>query len=524
MRRLLATTALALTALPAASQAQDRVTLWDVFSVDRIVQSLLHSGVQMIRTQMDLQYGDLSVDLRRSRVTMSDIMAWPFFDWDEEGTCEIGIDRITLLTTPIDLTDRFKGTARLSGVTADKSCFPEETHQAFEMAGLESLDIARMTVDIDYGMPKSDAMIRVYADVDGVATVDASGSFSYFWFEAQDDLDDPYPVWFLENAVVSVENKGVWEAVQPILPPPFTGETSGAAVRSVLEELIGSMHPGPLSTEENAFVDSAVAVWPDFVAAPEALVLETALDGDVYVDFYAMEDDPAEIFALLKPRVALAPARISAAVPVDLLSRATGDGAAELTEDERRTVGAALMTGAGAPRNVEAGLALLEPLAEAGDGAAALTLAEALEVRAPEDAYIWALRAGGADEAGAVALLDRLEGKLSLARVLELQDRVSGADSHPGSALRSIAGIREQAAMRMSGKGAARSYGIAAMWAMLAKAAGDPEAADILEEIDTMVRLEGQEGRDAWAETEAGYSDLAMEVWIGQNLPARYAE
>ncbi|MDF0600916.1 hypothetical protein P1J78_09250 [Psychromarinibacter sp. C21-152] len=524
MRRLFASTALALTALPAALSAQERVTLWDVFSPDRIVQSFLHTGIQMIRTQMDVQYGDLSVDLRRSRITMSDITAWPFLDWDESGDCQIDIDRITVLTTPIDLTDRFKATARLSGVSADKACFPEDVHQAFDMAALDSLDVPRLTVDFDYGMPKSDATVRVYADVDGVATVDATGAFSYFWFEADDDLDDPYPVWFLESAVLSVENKGLWEAVQPVLPPNLTGENAGAAVQGMLEGLFADVDAGGLNDAQRAFIASAAAVWPDFVAQPETLVLETALDEDVYLDFYAMEDDFGEVFTLLKPVAALAPARVSAAVPVDLLSRATGEGVAELSDDEKRTVGAALMTGEGAPRNVEAGLALLQPLAEGGDGTAALTLAEALEVRAPEDAYLWALRAGRAGEAGAVALLDRLEDDIPLARVLELQDEVSGSDSHPGSALRTIAGIREQAAMRMSGKGAARSYGIAAMWAMLAKAAGDPEAADILEEIDTMVRLEGAAGRDAWAETEAGYAKLAMEVWIGQNLPARYAE
>ena len=41
--------------------------------------------------------------------------------------------------------------------------------------------------------------------------------------------------------------------------------------------------------------------------------------------------------------------------------------------------------------------------------------------------------------------------------------------------------------------------------------------------VDEIVRFEGAEALAAWAEVEARYAALAMEVWIGQNLPARYA-
>ena len=60
------------------------------------------------------------------------------------------------------------------------------------------------------------------------------------------------------------------------------------------------------------------------------------------------------------------------------------------------------------------------------------------------------------------------------------------------------------------------------MWAMIAAGAGDAEAADILADIDERVRLAGPAAQDAWRAAEARASELAMEVWIGQDLPKRY--
>ncbi|MDF0594721.1 hypothetical protein [Psychromarinibacter halotolerans] len=524
MRRLLAATAAVSALIPAASHAQDKVTLWDVLSLDRIAQSVLHSGIQMLRTQMDLQYGDLAVDLRRSRVTMTDVTAWPFFDWDEYGECEISIGALTLVGTPIDISDRFNGTARISGLTATKACFPTEAHMGFEMAGLDTLTIPRMTIDMNYGMPSSDALVRVFADVDGVATFDLSGDFSYFWFDGREDMEEPTPVMFLSNATLAVENKGLWETLSSVLPPPLTGENSGEALRDMIVGGLTGGAPEAPSAEMTAFADSIVEVWPQFVANPQRLVLETGFDGDVYVDIEALDDDPDEIFVLLQPQLALAPARVSSAVPVELLSRATGDDAADLTDAEKATVGEALVTGVGAPRNVTAGVDLLEPLAEAGDAGVALLLAQALEVRDPDAAYEWALRAGAGGEPGATAMLDKLENTLDFATVLSLQEDVSGAESGPADATGSLAALREQAAMRLSGSGAARSYGLASMYAMLASAAGDPEAADMLAEIDELVRLGGGSAMTAWSETEARYSDRAMQLWVDQDLPSQFAQ
>lgn len=150
-----------------------------------------------------------------------------------------------------------------------------------------------------------------------------------------------------------------------------------------------------------------------------------------------------------------------------------------------------------------------------------MAIANALAVSAPETAYRQALAAG---KAGAASQLDRLENTLPFERVLALQEEVSGSDTHSVDVPMSVAEIREQAAMRLSGQGQARSYAVATLWAVLAKAAGDPEAADILADIDELVRLSGTGAQGAWARYAPGASDLAMKAWIGQDLPTRYSK
>ncbi len=527
MRRLLATAAIA-ALLPAALHAQDRPSLWDMFSLDRIVQGALQSGIQMLRTQMDLKYGDLSVDLLRGRMVLSDIEAWPFLDWDEAGDCRVRIDRLSLLGTPFDRVDRMTATLRLSGLEVPPACLPPDMRATLAAAGRDEVRVPRLTLDLDYGMPRSDAVVRLFADVDAVATFDVTADFAYLWFDGRDDMENPEPVMFLRSAILAVENRGLWDQLTPMIPPPFLGPEAGQAVSGMLSTMLVGANADAdaanivLNAEQKAFVDSAGAAWAAFVARPETLVLETGIDGDVYVDVEAFEKDPRAFFEALRPRAALAPARLTNVLPAALLRRAMEDPAA--SDEDRRRAGVALITGKGAPRALQAGMALLRPLAEAGDGAAALVVARALQVTAPEEAYTWALRAGAAGEAGAAALLDRLERDLPLARVLALQAEGGAGAGAGGNVPETVAGLRAAAVSRLSGQGAARDYALAAMWASLAAAAGDPESADMLEEIDTLVRLSGDAGRRAWAEAETRHAEIATRLWVERDLPARLAE
>lgn len=523
--RNLTLSAAAIALLPGVGLAQERLGWFDLITPDRLVKHMVQVGIMTARTQMDLKYGDMSVDLLSGRVTLTDVMMWPLPEWDLDAACEVGIDRITFRSNPLQVIDRLRFKVQVSGLTAPLDCLPPDARQGMQMAGVSEIDMPRVTLDVDYGIPGSDATVRLFSVVEGQSAIDLTADFSYVWMDGREDMDNPIPVIFLRNAALSVENRGFWEAVKGQLPPPMTDPANvGNMVREVLSGGLKDENRdnADLNDSQKAFIESVATTLSQFVANPDTLVLETALDSDAFLELDLMEDDLRVAFETLQPRLALARSGVKDIIPAALLSQAIGPTAGTLSEADRQRVGMALVTGNGAPRNVTAGLALLTPIAEAGDGAAAMALSHALEVRAPDEAYTWALRAGASGETGATARLDRLEAAMPFANVLKLQGTVTGDQMSMGDDIQTIADIREEAAMRLSGNGRARSYAAAALWASLATAAGDPEAGDILSDLDEHVRLAGPDAQSAWraAETKAG--ETALGLWLSQDLPGRF--
>ncbi|RVV99013.1 hypothetical protein EKE94_09060 [Mesobaculum littorinae] len=281
-----------------------------------------------------------------------------------------------------------------------------------------------------------------------------------------------------------------------------------------------------LTPEQEAFVASAAEAWPAFVGDGRRLTVgaRSTHDYGTFIDVTGDSIDTAFLFADLTPTVSTAPRVARNAVPAELLSRAIEGDADTLSEEDRRRVGMAVLTGDGAPRSVERGVALLSGLAEAGDGAAALALAQALRDTDAQAAYRWALLAGAADAHGAAAQLDRMEAELGFDSVLELQQQAAGDPEAQteGVDLTSVAALRDAAFARLSGRGAVRSYPMAVYWASLAKAAGDREAADVLDQIDARVRRADPQAQARWQEAEAEAADRALQAWIDGDLPAEF--
>jgi len=406
-----------------------------------------------------------------------------------------------------------------------------------QATGNTTVSLPYFGFDIDYDIASAGAQVQANFVLEDLTAVDLSADFSYFWFDGRDDMDNPDPVLELSSAVLSVENAGGWDVVRPMIPPPFTdNEAAARSVGLLLQNLLQDMNrdaaedpqasdAATLSADQTAFIASATKTWSEFLRDPRQLVLETGFtpENSVFLDFDAYDDDPRFLFEDLKPRLNLAPASARSTLPVDLVRRAMGEDVATMSADERLLVGIALMRGVGVPRNVTAGTKLLAELATGGNGAAAAALAQALETRRPIDAYRWGLRAGAAGIDGATGRLDRLETVLPVSAVLKIQGEVSDGSVHPVEALESISAIKAQARARLTGNGETRSYGIAAMWAMLAAATGDAEAVDILEEIDARVRG-GTDDAKIWAETEAESSRLAMQIWLSRDLPTAFGQ
>ena len=547
----------ALAATPVA--AQDAPTLWDILSPELLIQRALQSGIMAARTQVDIQYGDMAVNPILGQVAITDLSVWPLPEWDENADCVIEADRLVLRTAAIDDAGRYRIKAQFSNVTASDVCVPPDMAVPYQMSGLQSLSLPRATIDLNYDIPSAGADVHIYAHIADLAAIDVTADFAYLWFDGRYDMDDPDPVMFLSHASVTLENLGGWNALQAMAPPPFTDPQSGpgliaatlgnalaGANREAAEEEAEQQSesngdganggtfgeaapsgedPSALTDAQNALIDSVQSAAEAFLANPTKIVVETGFDRSesVFLDPEYYEDVPLAMIEDLQPVFGQATVFTREVLPADLLNAALGENATSLSAEDRLIAGQALVYGEGAPRNIQAGLGLLSGLAEAGNSDAALALADAFHGRNNEDAYLWALRAGAAGADGAASLLDQIEGVLPFARVLEIQAEVLGATSHPIEALESLATVRQEADMRMSGIGRGRSYQTAALWAMIAAAAGDTEAAGILDDIDEIVRIAGGDAQAAWATQEQASADLALQVWIGQNLPARYS-
>ncbi|WP_216641223.1 hypothetical protein, partial [Oceaniglobus roseus] len=278
--RLLASAAIVLMPLaaPAQTAAPGGPSLWDLLKPEYLVQRALQGGVMALRSQMDVVYGAMSVDIGLGQVSMTDITLWPLLPYDPDDQCKITIERLTLRVAPLDRPDLIRLKTQAQGVEAPADCLPPEPRQALPMAGLENLAVPRLTVDLEYDIASASADLHAYARVEGAAAVDLTGDIGYLAVDAREP-ETPKPVVYLRGAALTVENLGLWEATKGMLPAPFTDPAQAPAI---LEGLVASAladmnrpAPQPDGTDPApAAPDSGLlppeAPGPGFGAAPAA--------------------------------------------------------------------------------------------------------------------------------------------------------------------------------------------------------------------------------------------------------------
>lgn len=522
---LLTAAALATAAATAPAMAQQKPSLWDLISPDRILARLVQTGILSMRTQFDVVYGNISVSTLTGTVTLTDVTAWPRVDWTVDSGCRIDIDRLTVATSPVDEVDLLRFKAQANGSRISLDCLPPEARSGIAMLKIETIALPWVTFDADYRISTSAMTSHLSGIADGLAAISLDSDLDYVFVDASKDMENPDPVVFLNSARLTVENLGAWEKLSPMIPAQMLEpDNLSAAIETGLAGMLGTPAPGespsPARAALTASIVDAVAGFKD---DPRRIVLETGFEpGEAkFLNILDWDRNPDRILDDLQPRAALRPQPARDLLPVSLVSKAV-DTAAELTDSERLIVGTAFATGVGAPRDLALAQTLLMPAAEAGDGESALVLARALETRDPEKAYSMALIAAQDSANGATTVLDRIESALPFARVLELQGALVEGVEQPVEALEQLTSVRDEAMMRMSGTGRSRSYGTAALWAMIGSAAGDAESAGILDEIDEKVRRAGPDAAAVWSKQEANAVDLARSAWVGFDLPASF--
>ncbi|MEM7509118.1 MAG: hypothetical protein AAF415_20550 [Pseudomonadota bacterium] len=518
--------ALALAASPALPQENE---------TERATRLLLrimnHYSLLFLRSAVDLTYESLSISPKTYNTVITGLEIYPVLDWDQDGACVISIDRISSGT--IYSFETSKSLMEVNGIHVPRACLePEQSAMLVGFGYDDGLRSDAMSIQISYDLPSSAAEIGISTTVNEALDISLDAAFDYLWIRLPLDTPaaDPEPVALLGALEATIENRGLWEKVEPMLGAQIgdLGIAPEMVQGMILQGLSSPDQPAP-NAETEAFAANVGAEIGRFLTEKNRLVITAEPEGSVWLDPDAF-DDPQQVIALLQPQVSAVPAAIRRLIAPQALSAALTDPAG-LEAAERLRIGEALLSGVGAPRSVSEGTAILTPLTDAWDGAASLLVADALaDQDNGEGAYTMVLRAMAAGESGAISLADDLEAGMTLGEVLILQDQALTA--WPGAASRveadqtilesgDVGALRQRAYDAALGKGTPRDYRSAYFWATLASAAGDPGAATLRQRLDNRFARGGGADAQAWTALTDEVGSLAFQTWTDQGLAAR---
>ncbi len=484
----------------------------------------MHYSVLLARSFVDLTYDQISVEPGTLDLVVTGLKVYPVLDYDQEGKCIISADRI--VGHDAYSFKRINAGYDLTGVTVPAACFEPEIAGAMQQFGYEEIKIDSLSYEIGYSMPDSSADMSIRASIADALDIDVNANFSYLWFNIPiDGYGDPMPVAQLASAEVSIENKGLYDRLEPMVGAQMGGDP--AAIPQLIQMSLGQMLGAgrEMSDVEKAFIDNMATEVGRFLNEKNRLVVTAAPEGGVWLDESAC-DSPQNIISALRPSFSGVPSAYRKVIPPSMMQAALSGGASP--EDALR-IGEALVTGVGAPRSIEDAAKLLEPLARNWNGSAAAMLAEGYaSVGENEKAYEMALLALAAGEMSALSTADSMEAELSLDAVLATQEAVGNAWPEGDNfrqafeaavAAGDVGAIRKIANDVSVGRAAPRSYKVAYMLATLAAAGGDRGAASLRDRMD--IRFADDDG---WRAAAADASSTALQIWNDGGLGAAIAD
>ncbi|GIX13167.1 MAG: hypothetical protein KatS3mg118_1126 [Paracoccaceae bacterium] len=500
---------------PAAAQERDRT----LELLGNMVRAQL---VLMLRGAVEFTYESLSYDLH-SGATATGVRIYPRLDWlGQDERCEIVIGRLAL--NGETLADSMSQVIEVTEVTVPPVCLEEEMRGTLGQLGYEGLAIDTAVLRLDYQLSSAAARLTLQAAMRDAVTLNASADFAYFGVEGLFE-DDPRPTVLMSGAELSLTDAGLWSRVEPMVGG-MVGSVDAIpdmVAGGVMQELTrGGQRE--ISPAGQAFVDSLGAALGQFVAGKGRLTVRAAPQEPVWLNADVF-DSPDALVEALAPVVSTEPHSAMRVLAPELLRAALSE-ADGLSEAERLAAGRALMSGIGAPRNRDAAMKLLVPLAAGSWNAeAAMILAEGLAAAGRMDAaYPYALVALAGGMPGAGALAARIEGALDAADMLKAQSVILAAfPEDPDLAARraevianaTVEGLRKLAFDAYLGRSVPRSYPTAYLFATLAAAAGDQASANLRDDLDRMAA-----GRPELAAAFAEMAAEAERIWAEDGLGA----
>ncbi|RNF34775.1 hypothetical protein [Paracoccus methylarcula] len=507
--------------LTSSAMAEPAPASNSIFSPSNIAAGFLRMAVSYGRMIADIRYDALEIDPERGELVIRELT---IAGLGPHANCRVSLGRMRLSGISIWGAENSHTRLDAGDISVANNCFGANAAMIGMVTGGDAIPVSDLAVDTRQSMGRGALIADIEINSPGIARIEGTADFDYVSFFApgilqelvkdeqssflidpeineypgteSDDTEEPTPEMglrgTLRSAHLSVENLGLWERMQPMIPPDMLDPAT-------IDNIV-SAEPG---TELHGIEQDLAETAKAFIAEPARVTAEIRPDQPIAFDSTEWET-PLDAATLFKPGFSNA----LPTPPVALIVDPAGDG------EDPRALGLALARGQGVPQNISRAIELLTPMQD--DGEVALTLADLKTASDPAAAYAHALTAAETGTSGALSMLDRIEARMSTADLLAAQP---AADSDlPDSVFASAVALRDAALAREEGAGAPRSYALAWRLASLAAAAGDSPARSL------MARLDARFGADpAWIDIRDETADLALADWSEQDLANRLA-
>lgn len=543
LKPLLLSTTLA--GLLASAAGATPVTLYDLFSLNRLANMGGQLLVSALRGVADLRYAHMDIRPLDGRMILTGLELSPY----EQPDCLVTLDRAVITTAPLDQIAYGALDIDVMGAEMSEGCFSASERRDMAEAGITRFALDRGEIRLEYDYASAALTVDAQGVSEGLAEMRAHVAFDYFAV----NFDAEEPVADLAYAEIELTDRGVWSALGAQIPPAMLSPDV------LVPMLVGEVLPQwrdpsvPLPTPEPApapsdgkgdenpatpatpapppvnapeldaaydVIEAGVAAFLAFAESPGTLRLEFTPEAPV-----RLTEDHFEDFALFVAD--LAPALLTDADRPDTrLTREDGDlisdwvagGDVPFSDGDILRLSHALLSGVGVPRNPERAMELLTPLLEAGHAEALEMALETLDALDPAFAYRIAREAAAAGDRMAFAQLDRLEALVPMGDVIALQEETGDRPEFDGT--EPARALRARAEAALTGLGAPRRYTVAYFYGLLALASGDMASASIVNELETMADRMEEEDAERWLGLLGQVNDHASEEWFAVQAPA----
>ncbi|WP_370254553.1 hypothetical protein [Nioella sp.] len=543
LKPLLLSTTLA--GLLATAAGATPVTLYDLFSLNRLANMGGQLLVSALRGVADLRYAHMDIRPLDGRMILTGLELSPY----EQPDCLVTLDRAVITTAPLDQIAYGALDIDVMGAEMSEGCFSASERRDMAEAGITRFALDRGEIRLEYDYASAALTVDAQGVSEGLAEMRAHVAFDYFAV----NFDAEEPVADLAYAEIELTDRGVWSALGAQISPAML--SPDVLVPMLVGELLPQWRDPsvPLPTPEPApapsdgkgdenpatpatpapppvnapeldaaydVIEAGVAAFLAFAESPGTLRLEFTPEAPV-----RLTEDHFEDFALFVAD--LAPALLTDADRPDTrLTREDGDliaawvagGDVPFSDGDILRLSHALLSGVGVPRNPERAMELLTPLLEAGHAEALEMALETLDALDPAFAYRIAREAAAAGDRMAFAQLDRLEALVPMGDVIALQEETGDRPEFDGT--EPARALRARAEAALTGLGAPRRYTVAYFYGLLALASGDMASASIVNELETMADRMEEEDAERWLGLLGQVNDHASEEWFAVQAPA----